>query len=242
MYDVLGRVMSLAEFDDAAINTHAVAARIDRTRLAKAPMIRMEGDLLALSRAGQAYRLEAGHIAEWTQEYEDRFALELEQIRGKKFDSYFLVVSDLIAYAKKHMLVGPGRGSSAGSLICYLIGITEVDPIPHNLLFYRFIDVSRSDLPDIDIDFADTKRYMVFDYLQEKYGARNVCKLGNINTLKAASVLAQVGKRFGIGIHETSQIRNSIIEYTSADERYGKGLADTMAKTAPGQEFSRRHP
>jgi len=242
MYSVLRRTMSSAEFDAALANTWTVAERLRGHRLAKAPMIRYEGDLHALAREGQRSRLARGHIAEWTQEYEDRFNLELEQIRLKAFDSYFLVVSDLVQYAKQHMLVGPARGSSAGSLICYLIGITEVDPLPHHLLFHRFIDISRADLPDIDIDFSDTKRYMVFDYLKSKYGDENVCKLGNINTLKAASVLAQVGKKFGIGIFETSQIRNSLIEYTSADERYGKGLSDTMENTEPGKEFSRKYP
>lgn len=241
-WNVLRFVMTWEEFQTAVSNTVRVAEELADVRLQKAPLIRLEGDLVALAREGQESRLKRGHIAEWTQEYEDRFLMEMEQIKNKKFDSYFLVVSDLIMYAKKHMLVGPARGSSAGSLICYLLGITEVDPIPHKLLFYRFIDISRADFPDIDIDFADTKRYMVFDYLQEKYGHWNVCKLGNINTLKAASVLAQVGKKFGIGFDATQQVRNSLIEYSSADERYGKGLEDTMSKTVPGQEFRERYP
>ena len=240
--DAALKSMSSDEFAAAAEATRLIASRLATTRLAKAPMIRLDGDLTALAREGQAHRLAMGHIKEWTAEYEERFKLEIEQITIKNFDSYFLVVSDLIRYAKQHMLVGPGRGSSAGSLVCYLLGITEVDPIPHDLLFYRFIDVSRSDLPDIDIDFADTKRHLVFDYLKSKYGNDNVCKLGNINTLKSLSVLAQVGKKFGISIHETSQIRNSLIEYSSADERYGKGLEDTMRKTAPGQEFREKFP
>ncbi|WGN90701.1 DNA polymerase III subunit alpha [Burkholderia phage vB_BglM_WTB] len=241
MWEQLRFVMTREEFDRAVQNAYAIEERLQGITLAKAPMIHLDGDLHALARAGQAYRLERGHIKEWTQTYEDRFVEELKQIQAKDFDSYFLVVSDLIAYAKKHMLVGPGRGSSAGSLICYCLGITEVDPLPHALLFQRFIDISRSDLPDIDIDFADTKRYMVFDYLREKYGIRNTVKLGNINTLKAASVIAQVGKKFGIHINETSQIRNSLIEYSSADERYGKGLEDTLSKTEPGKEFRLRN-
>ncbi len=100
--------------------------------------------------------------------YEDRFQEEIKQIQLKDFDSYFLVVADLVAFAKKQVLVGPARGSSAGSLACYLLGITEADPLPHRLLFQRFIDISRSDLPDIDIDFADTHRYLVFEYLQQE--------------------------------------------------------------------------
>lgn len=242
MRHALRYVLTGADFDRAVDNTLEVAKRLEGTRLAKAPLIKVEGDLVALAREGQASRLARGHIKEWTQEYEDRFQLEMDQIKLKKFDSYFLVVTDLVQFAKRHMLVGPARGSSAGSLICYLLAITEIDPIHHGLLFFRFMDISRSDLPDIDIDFSDSKRYMVFDYLKNKYGHRNVCKLGNINTLKAASVLAQVGRKFGIHIRETSQIITALIEYSSADERYGKGLQDTMNNTGPGKDFSRRYP
>lgn len=241
LWSRLRHIMTREEFDSAITNTRAVVEQLADVKLAKAPMIHLDGDIVALAREGQAYRLSRGHIKEWTQEYEDRFQEEIKQIQLKDFDSYFLVVADLVAFAKKHMLVGPARGSSAGSLVCYLLGITEVDPLPHRLLFQRFIDISRSDLPDIDIDFADTHRYLVFEYLQQKYGTWNVVKLGNINTLKAASVIAHVGKRFGIPFHDTDNIKNSIIEYTSADERYGKGLEDTFEKTQPGRDFREKY-
>ncbi|MEG0207004.1 MAG: hypothetical protein RR742_23890 [Citrobacter sp.] len=243
MWDkALKYVMSEEEFDDAIVNTIGVAAQLKGQTLNRAPIIHLDGDLMTLAREGQEYRLKMGQIKEWTKEYEDRFILEIEMIQQKQFDSYFLVVADLIAYAKQHMLVGPGRGSSAGSLICYLIGITEIDPIPYDLLFFRFIDIGRSDLPDIDIDFADSKRYMVFDYLKEKYGEVNVSKMGNISTLKAASVMAQVGKKFNIPFGETANVKTAIIEYSSADERYGKGLEDTLHKTSPGISFMERYP
>lgn len=238
----LGKILSPREFDQAVEATVSIATALEGMKLPKAPLIHLDGDLEALVRQGQASRLERGHISQWTDAYEERLKTELEQIRLKDFDSYFLVVSDLVRFAKRHMLVGPARGSSAGSLVCYLLEITEVDPLPYDLLFQRFIDISRADLPDIDIDFPDTKRHMVFEYLQKKYGTANVAKLGNINTLKAASVMAQVGKKFGIGINETSQIRNALIEYSSGDARYGKGLQDTLDATAPGQSFTQRHP
>lgn len=238
----LGNMLSPTLFDRAVENTQYVAAHLQGISLAKAPLISLDGDIDALCRAGIEYRVSKGHISEWTQVYEDRMKLELEQIKLKGFQSYFLMVSDLVRYAKQHMLVGPARGSSAGSLVCYLMEITEVDPVLHNLLFYRFIDISRSDLPDIDIDFPDTQRHMVFEYLCEKYSPRNVAKLGNINTLQAASVLAQVGKKFGIPFDETIRIKDSLIEYSSGDERYGKALADTMTNTDPGKDFSTKHP
>jgi len=242
IWDRLRRVMNSMEFEQALSNTRDVAAELAGKDLPKAPLISLDGDLIALAREGQASRLKRGHIAEWTQAYEDRLQEEIKQIQLKKFDSYFLVVADLVRFAKSKMLVGPARGSAAGSLLCYLVDITEVDPIPHDLLFQRFIDISRSDLPDIDIDFADNKRWMVFEYLQNKYGAANVAKLGNINTLKANSVMAQVGKKFGIGFGETQQVKNALIEYSSGDARYGKGLADTFETTSPGKEFTERHP
>ena len=235
-------VMPRSVFDQAVNNTYAIADKIKGISLKKAPLIHLEGDLVALCREGQASRLARGHIKEWTNEYEERLLEEIRQIQNKSFDSYFLVVADLVRFAKRHMLVGPARGSAAGSLVCYLLDITEVDPLPHDLLFQRFIDISRADLPDIDIDFADTKRYMVFDYLKGKYGADNVAKLGNINTLKANSVMAQVGKKFNISFNETASVKNALIEYSSGDARYGKGLEDTFVGTEPGKEFRFKYP
>jgi len=242
MFDTLKHVMTRDEFESAWKNAYVIEDELAGIQLNKAPLIKVEGDLVALARIGQQSRLDRGHIAEWTEEYEARFIEEISQIQAKEFDSYFLVVADLVAYAKRHMLVGPARGSAAGSLICYVLDITEVDPIPFDLLFQRFIDISRADLPDIDIDFNDTKRYMVFEYMQAKYGIAHVSKMGNINTLKAASVMAQVGKKFLIPQHETFSVKNALIEYSSGDARYGKGLQDTFEGTTPGANFKEKYP
>lgn len=230
------------EWAAAVRNTHEVAERLRGQRLPKAPLISIEGDLDAQVEAGRQYRLNAGHIAAWTDEYETRLRRELELIREKRFESYFLVVGDLVRWAKQHMLVGPGRGSSAGSLVCFLLQITEVDPLPHHLLFERFIDVNRADLPDIDIDFSDQHRDKVFVYLAEKYGSDNVARLGNISTLKPRSVIAECGKKLGIPIHSTFALRNSLIEYSSGDSRYGNALEDTLQQTQPGRKFLEDFP
>lgn len=240
--DDFGYLLTEEEWNQAVQNTIDVADSLKGVKLQKAPLIHLSGDMVGLARQGMEYRIKAGHIKEWTQEYEDRFNEEIHQIQLKEFDSYFLVVADLVQYAKRHMLVGPARGSSAGSLVCYCLGITEVDPIPFSLLFQRFIDISRADFPDIDIDFEDTKRHLVFEYLRDKYGIDNVSKLGNINTLKAASVMAEVGKKFNITVWQTDSVRNSLIEYSSGDARYGKGLQDTFETTSPGQDFVRKYP
>ena len=229
-------------FSRAVTNTIAVAERANGCRMRKAPIISVDGDLDALVAAGKEYRLAHGHIKEWTQEYEARLTRELAMIREKKFDSYFLVVADMIDWAKRHMLVGPGRGSSAGSLACFLLRITEIDPIPFNLIFERFIDINRADLPDIDSDFNDQKREGVFKYLAEKYGAENTARIGSINRLGARSVMAHVGKKLGLPDGATFSVINVLIEYSSGDSRYGKGLEDTLTTTQPGQDFLSRFP
>jgi len=222
--------------------TYEVAERLNGLKLNRAPIINYDGDLRALVEEGRQYRLGAGHLKEWTQEYEDRVQYELEKIEEKSFESYFLVVSDLVRWAKTKMLVGPARGSSAGSLVCYLLRITEVDPIPHHLLFERFIDSNRADLPDIDIDFSDRKRDMVFDYLRDRYGERNVSQMANIMTLKSRSVMAEAGKRLGIPAFDTFAVKNVLIEYSSGDARFGKGLEDTLQNTQPGRDFMQKYP
>jgi len=241
LWDALGGILGRDAFDVAVANTIAVAARACRT-LDTAPIIRVPGDLRAEVENGKAWRLAAGHLPEWTEVHEARIQRELELIELKRYESYFLMVADLVQWAKTKMLVGPGRGSSAGSLVCYLLRITEVNPLDHDLLFERFIDVTRSDLPDIDIDFNDTKRDMVFAYLEHKYGREHVARLGNVITLKPRSAIAEVGKRLGIPPSDTFDLANVLIEYSSGDSRYGKGLEDTINGTAPGRAFIAKHP
>lgn len=236
------RSLSDEQFAAAVANSIEIGERLRGQRIPKAPIIRLDGDLTALCLAGKESRLARGHIACWTAEYQERLERELALISEKQFESYFLMVSDLVRWAKTKMLVGPARGSSAGSLVCYLIDITEVDPMVHRLLFERFIAPERMDLPDIDIDFSDVRRDMVFDYLVEKYGRERVARLGNINTFKPNSVLTHIGKRLGIPIPETFAVKNVLFEYTSGDSRYGHGLMDTLTGTAPGQKFSAEHP
>lgn len=129
-------------FDKAIRNTFEAAERTASV-LPTAPLIKVPGDFRGLVEKGRKSRLKLGHLAKWTPEYAARLKREVELIEEKKYESYFLVVADLVQWAKTKMLVGPGRGSSAGSLLCYLVGITEVDPIPHGLLFERFIDITR---------------------------------------------------------------------------------------------------
>jgi DNA polymerase III alpha subunit len=235
-------VLSSNEWDQAIANTYHVAERLHGVELAKAPMIKLEGDIEQLCRAGMQERLMGGYITAWNDTYEKRLRMEIDLIRDKGFDSYFLMVADLVRFAKKHMLVGPGRGSAAGSLVCYLMAITEVDPIAHDLLFQRFIDVSRSDWPDIDIDFPDGKRDQVFDYLRNKYGSEHIARVGNLSQLQPKSIFPQVSKKFGIDINDTMMLRRQLSTFKQGDEAYGHAIKDTIEKTSGGREFAEKHP
>lgn len=174
--------------------------------------------------------------------YAKRLKRELDLIDTKKFEDYFYVVADLVQYAKTKMFVGPARGSSCGSLVCYLIGITDIDPMPYDLLFERFIDINREDYPDIDIDFEDTKREMLFKYLAKKYGADCVAKLGTVSMLKAKSAITDVSKCLSIPAWEVSDLKNAIIERSTGDSRAGFCLLDTLEQLDVGKNTLAKYP
>lgn len=174
--------------------------------------------------------------------YKERLNRELKLIKEKKFEDYFYIISDLCSWARNRMLVGPARGSSCGSLVCFLLGITTVDPIPFGLIFERFIDINRNDLPDIDIDFVDEKRDLVFQYLEEKYGQNHLAKLGNIDTYKVASALKEAGTALQIPKAKCDAVVESALKRSSGDARALDSLRDTLNLMASGKELLRDHP
>jgi len=138
------------------------------------------------------------------QDYVKRLTDELEIIKSKNFSSYFLVVADMINWSKGNdILVGPGRGSAAGSLVCYCVGITEVDPIKYGLLFFRFINPERNDFPDIDTDYEDRRRGEVKDYLTKKYG--HVASIATFLTFKDKGVVRDVARAFHVPLSEVNK-------------------------------------
>jgi DNA polymerase III subunit alpha len=143
--------------------------------------------------------------------YRARLEVELQIIIDMKFPGYFLIVWDFIRYAKENGIpVGPGRGSGAGSIVAYAMRITDIDPIPYNLLFERFLNPERVSMPDFDIDFCMEKRDGVIRYVQEKYGESSVGQIATFAELKAKSVVKDVGRACGISPGETQQIANLI--------------------------------
>lgn len=174
--------------------------------------------------------------------YSERLERELQLIETKKFEDYFFIIADLIAYAKTVMFVGPARGSSCGSLVCYLLGITTIDPIPHGLLFERFIDITRADLPDIDIDFSDERRHFVFDYLNDKYGSDHVARLGTVAVYKPRSAINEAGAALRVPKWRVEQFTASIIDRSGGDSRALQGVEDTFADTEAGRALIAEFP
>ncbi|MCS6893760.1 MAG: DNA polymerase III subunit alpha, partial [Deltaproteobacteria bacterium] len=145
------------------------------------------------------------------EDYKRRLEFELDQIEKMGFEEYFLVVADFISWAKENGIpVGPGRGSVAGSLTAYLIGITELDPLEHGLLFERFLNPDRVTLPDIDVDFCFVNRDRVIDYVKKKYGPDKVAGISTFGTLKARAAIKDVGRVLGFSFSETEKIAQLI--------------------------------
>ena len=159
---------------------------------------------------------------------------ELKLIEEKDFVDYFIIIEDLVSFAKTKMLVGPARGSSCGSLVCYLLGITTIDPIKYDLIFERFIDVNRQDLPDIDIDFSDHHRHLVFEYMVKKYGVNRVAKLGTVSMFQPRSALKEVCKSLDIPPWEPETALEDLIEYHVGDSKAKSQLEDTLKTTDKG--------
>ncbi|HHO77013.1 MAG TPA: DNA polymerase III subunit alpha [Deltaproteobacteria bacterium] len=144
-------------------------------------------------------------------EYAERLKEELQIIISMGFSGYFLIVSDYIQYAKQNNIpVGPGRGSAAGSLVAYALGITDIDPIRWNLLFERFLNPERRSMPDIDVDFCQSRRDEVIEYVKNKYGPENVCQITTFGNMKAKAVIRDVGRVLGMSYGDVDRIAKLI--------------------------------
>jgi len=144
---------------------------------------------------------------EVTAELRQRLEHELAVIGKMGYESYFLIVWDMIKYARDHGIpVGPGRGSAAGSMVAYVLGITDIDPIPYTLLFERFLNPDRISLPDIDIDFCYDRRGEVIEYVSKKYGSGNVAQIITFGTMGSKAVIRDVGRVLGIEYGEVDKV------------------------------------
>ena len=137
----------------------------------------------------------------------DQLRYEMEMIRQMGFVNYFLIVADYVDYAKKNGIpVGPGRGSAAGSMVSYCLGITDMDPLQYSLYFERFLNPGRVTMPDIDIDFCVNRRQDVIDYVTEKYGKDNVAQIITFGTMKAKGAVRDVGRALGMSYGDVDAV------------------------------------
>lgn len=197
-------------------------------------------------RSGWAYRLKQGNdrLRTHKKEYIDQLNKEMHLIIDKDFVSYFLLVSDLVRWAKDHgIAVGPGRGSSAASIVCYLLRITEPDPLVFPLTdFSRFVDPTREDLPDIDVDFDDTRRHEVREYAVVKFGADYVGNIGTFTKYKGKSSLADVARVHGIPPSKIGVIKDLVIERSGGDSRADASLLDTIETFPAARAIYEEYP
>ncbi len=171
-----------------------------------------------VSREGFARRLEVlrpldqqGRLKHSIADYEQRLAREISIIQQMQFSGYFLIVWDFIRYAKDHDIpVGPGRGSAAGSLVSFALGITDIDPLQHELLFERFLNPERISMPDIDIDFCMNRRGEVIDYVTRKYGRENVAQIITFGTMAAKAAIKDVGRAMDMPYADVDRIAKMV--------------------------------
>jgi DNA polymerase-3 subunit alpha len=156
---------------------------------------------------GLKYRLTKYQYPNYPLSYINQLKHELEVIEQMNFADYFLVVQDYVNFAKQNgILVGPGRGSAAGSLISYLLGITAIDPIQYELIFERFLNSSRKSMPDIDVDFLDERRQEVINYMFERYGYEKTAHIITFQTIKVKSAIKDAGRVLGYNFKTLNQI------------------------------------
>lgn len=243
-------ILSVGEWDclglapkdnrDAALGNTERILRESNAELIKAEMLKPERDksLLELCEEG-AERLRC-NLEDPI--YAARLQRELKLIMDKGFDDYIYIIADMVNWAKQRMVVGPARGSSCGSLVCYLTGITTVDPIKYDLIFERFIDVTRDDPPDIDLDLSDLRRDLLFEYAEKKYGTSHVARLGTVGMFGAKSSLNTVGMACGIPQWQIDKVYDSVLPAAEGDSDFQETLKECFNGTIEGRKFLEEWP
>ena len=176
--------------------------------------------------------------------YKERLAYEMQIIEGKDFVDYFLVVSDLVKWSKDNgILVGPARGSAAASLVCWLLRITEVNPlVVEHLVFERFIDVSRAELPELDLDFDSNRRGDIRHYLASKYGADCVGNIGTFTYYKSKNSLDDVARVHRIPQQSVDKVKELLVERSSGDLRADATIEDTVEQFEVAAKVVEQYP
>ena len=176
-------------------------------------------------------------------DYKKRLNSELKVIKKMGFIEYFLIIYELLDFCRKNnIFFGPGRGSSAASLVCYLLGITSIDPILYDLMFERFISIYKVTYPDIDLDFDWHKRHLIFDWMEVRFGINCFAHIGSYSVLKGKAVLRDVCRVFDIPLNEVNQITKYVIERSGGDERKSMTISDSFKEFDTMKEFDKKYP
>ena len=198
----------------------------------------LEDEFRELCRQGLRKRLEKSPV-ENEEKYWERLELEILTIEDMGFPGYFLIVQDFINWSKAQGIpVGPGRGSAAGSLASYALGITNIDPIPYNLLFERFLNKDRISMPDIDVDFCERRREEVLRYVSDKYGHENVAQITTFGTMKAKGAIRDVGRVLGLSFPETDRL-SKMIPDEAKDLSQSYEMSEEIQEECKKQEVER---
>eukprot|EP00850_Spirogloea_muscicola_P004050 SM000017S02790 [mRNA] locus=s17:224899:234064:- [translate_table: standard] len=227
----------------AIANTAVIASKVSDYQLFKAPQLpnfdvppgHDESSYLELvAQEGLCKKLEVESMIDVPAVYLDRLRTELAVIASQGFSAYFLVVWDIIKFARDcNIPVGPGRGSAAGSLVAYALSIINIDPVKHGLLFERFLNEERRSLPDIDTDFCPEQRDKVIEYVTTKYGRERVAQIATFNRLTSKAVLKDVGRVMGLSYAET----NSIAKMVPTVRGKATRLEAMVSDNSPSKDF-----
>lgn len=234
-----------AAYPEALANTLEIAARcnveldLGRTHLPNYPVSEKETAESYLAKL--CYQGLEKRYSQITPELKQRLDYELEVIKKTGFASYFLIVWDFINFAKQNKIkVGPGRGSAAGSLVAYCLGITNIDPIEHDLLFERFLNPDRVSLPDIDIDFCYERRDEVIRYVAEKYGEDRVAQIITFSTMAARAATRDAGRVFGLPYGQVDKIAKLIPEQTGITIKEALATVPELQQEYESNEITRK--
>jgi DNA polymerase III subunit alpha len=232
---------------EAIATTLEVAGKIEDYKILGEPRIPKypvpegytgETYMAEVAKGGLVDRFNSGSYEAISQEYRDRLEYEINMMNQMGFPDYFLVVWDYIKYARdQNIPVGPGRGSAAGSLVAYAMGITNIDPIHHGLLFERFLNPERKSMPDIDTDFCIERRGEVIDYVTEKYGEDRVAQIITFNRMTSKAVLKDVARVLNIPIRESDKMSKMIPVSRGKPEK----LKSMIGEKSPEPEFRQKY-
>jgi len=175
--------------------------------------------------------------------YRDRLLHELRTIRDLNFAPYHIAVWDIRRWSREQGIAcGPGRGSAAGSLVCYLLRITDLDPIVHGLMFERYLAPGRKGLPDVDMDFEATRREEAIDYVRQQYGEDRVARISTRMTLGGKGVLQDLARVYGIPPSDVLPVSSQIISANTEEDSEGGNLGDVLEGTEAGRAFTAKYP